>query len=229
MKISLLRWRRLVVSMLLIGSCTVLAQKQDSIKLLPPQTDIGKPLMQALEQRKSTREFSDKKLSLQELSNLIWAGNGINRPETGKRTAPSAWNAQDIDIYVSTSEGLYIYDAKNHSLKQIHDKDIRAHTGGQDFVADAPVNLVYVSNYKKFGERDIEDMKFYSVANVGFIAQNVYLYCASQGLATVVRGMVNKSELAKLMELEPEQNIILAQTVGYPKVETRIGTDENGG
>jgi SagB-type dehydrogenase family enzyme len=218
-----------IVSILLLSSFTALSQKQISIKLLPPQTNIGKPFMQALEQRKSTREFSDKKLPLQELSNLIWAGNGINRPETGKRTAPSAWNAQDIDLYVSTSEGLYIYDAKNHVLNQIHDKDIRAHTGGQDFVAEAPVNLVYVSNYKKFGERDIEDIKYYSVANVGFIAQNIYLYCASQGLVTVVRGMVNKSELANLMELEPEQNIILAQTVGYPKINSQTGADENNG
>ncbi len=221
MRISLLQYRELIVFIIFISASVVLSQKSHSIKLLPPQTDIGKPLMQALEQRKSTRDFSRKKLPLEELSNLIWAANGINRPDTGKRTAPSAWNVQDIDIYVSTSDGLYIYDADKHRLNQIHDMDIRANTGGQDFVADAPVNLVYVSNYKKFGKRDIEDMKFYAVANVGFIAQNVYLYCASQGLATVVRGMVNKSELAKLMKLQPEQHIILAQTVGYPKINTR--------
>ena len=216
MKTPLFGLMRLIFSILLISSTTILAQVQKPIKLLPPQTDIGKPLMQALQERKSTRAFSNKELSLQELSNLLWAGFGINRPETGKRTAPSAWNVQDIDIYVSTCDGLYLYNAEKHILEPILNMDIRAETGEQDFVANAPLNLIYVSNYKKFGEKDIELIKCFSAVNVGFISQNIYLYCASQDLVTVVRGTINKSELAKIMKLKPEQNIILAQTVGYP-------------
>ena len=186
------------------------------IQLLEPKTDGGMPLMQALKARKSTREYSAEKLPLQVLSNMLWAAWGTNRPD-GKRTAPSAMNLQEIDVYVALAEGLYLYDAKANILKPVLAKDIRAITGGQPFVKDAPVNLVYVADYSKMGRVSDKDKAFYSAANTGFIGQNVYLFCASEGLVTVVRGYVDKPALAKVMSLRPDQQVILAQTVGYPK------------
>ena len=188
----------------------------EAIKLLEAQTDGGKPLMQALKDRRSSRTFSDKEISDQILSNLLWAGFGINRPDSGLRTAPSARNMQEIDIYVAMKKGLYIYEPKQHVLKLVLREDIRAITGKQDFVAVAPLNLIYVADYSRM-DKTSTDKEFYSAADTGFISQNVYLYCASENLATVIRGWVDKEALAKAMNLDPEQRIILAQTVGYEK------------
>jgi len=185
------------------------------IQLPKPDTTGGKPLMHVLKERKTSRSFSPEKLSRQVLSNLLWAAFGINRPD-GHRTAPSAMNWQEIDIYAAMEEGLYLYDATTHSLNLVLKEDIRANTGTQSFVKDAPVNLVYVADYSKTKRASEDDKNLYSGADCGFIAQNVYLYCASEGLACVVRGSVDKFELGKTMNLRPEQKIILAQTVGYP-------------
>jgi SagB-type dehydrogenase family enzyme len=186
--------------------------------LLPaPQVDGGRPFMQVLKDRSSSRLFSSEKLSTQVLSNLLWAAFGINRPDTGKRTAPSAVNRQEIDIYVATADGLYLYEAKSQSLKLIVSDDIRALTGRQDFVKEAPVNLIYVADFSRMGNAPKEDKELYSAADTGFVSQNVYLYCASEGLATVVRGSIDKQALAKTMKLQPDQKIILAQSVGYHK------------
>lgn len=186
------------------------------IRLLQPQTDGGRPLMQVLKDRKSSRAFSSEKLPLQVLSNMLWAAWGVNRPD-GKRTAPSARNWQEIDVYVALADGLYLYDAKANILKPILAEDIRAATGGQSFVKDAPVNLIFVSDFSKMGNAPADQKDFYSATDTGFISQNVYLYCASEGLATVVRGYVDRPALAKVMKLRPDQKVILAQTVGYPK------------
>jgi SagB-type dehydrogenase family enzyme len=187
------------------------------VQLLAPQTDGGRPLMQVLKDRSSSRAFSREKLPLQVLSNMLWAAWGINRPESGKRTAPSAMNMQEIDLYVALAEGLYMYDAKANVLNPVLSKDIRAMTGKQPFVKDAPVNLIYVADYSRMGKGTAKDKAFYSAADTGFISQNVYLFCASEGLATVVRAYIDKPALAKVMKLRPSQKIILAQTVGYPK------------
>lgn len=207
----------LFMLVLLLQPLVVSAQQPEEIKLLAPQPDSGKLLMQALLLRQSVREFSSEKLPLQVLSNLLWAANGVNRPDSGKRTAPSAMNVQNIDIYAATSDGLYLYDPVKHVLKLILKEDVRPDTGKQDFVKVAPLNLIYVADLSKFQRGTDEDKLFYSAAHVGFISQNVYLYCASTGLATVVRGMVDKEVLAKRMNLRPDQKILLAQTVGYPK------------
>ena len=199
----------------LISVGTMLAQDLKPIVLPPPQTDGGRPLMQVLKERKTSREFSGEKLSPQVLSNLLWAAFGINRPE-GKRTAPSAMNWQEIDVYAATADGLFIYDAKANRLQPVLAQDVRAATGTQPFVASAPVNLVYVADIAKTGSVG-SDAELYTSADAGFIAQNVYLFCASEGLATVVRGSVDRAALAKVMKLRPEQKIVLAQTVGYPK------------
>jgi SagB-type dehydrogenase family enzyme len=209
----------LVFAVFLIVALSVYGLAQDSVRTIAlpkPDTTGGKPLMQALKERKTSRSFSDKQLSQQVLSNLLWAAFGINRPD-GHRTAPSARNWQEIDIYVAMADGLFVYEPRPHSLKQVLSDDLRAKTGVQNFVGAAPVNLVYVANLDKVnvqagGERDL-----YVGADCGFIAQDVYLYCASQGLSTVVRGTVDREKLAKAMKLRPEQKILLAQTVGYPK------------
>ena len=193
------------------------AEELKPIQLLKPQVDKGRPLMQVLKDRSSSRSFSKEKLPMQVLSNLLWAGVGVNRTDTGKRTAPSAMNRQEIDIYVATADGLYLYDAKAHVLNPILSEDIRAMTGTQEYVKDAAINLIYVADYSKMGTSTKEDKDIYSSADTGFISENVYLYCASEGLATVVRGSIDRQALAKVMRLRPDQKIILAQSVGYPK------------
>lgn len=193
------------------------AEEFSAIKLPPPNLNRGKSLMQSLQARKSSRDFSTKKLPIEVLSNLLWAADGINRPESGRRTAPSAVNWQEIDIYVAMADGLYLYNAKDHVLKPVVKQDVRALTGKQAFVKEAPVNLIYVADFSRMGGGSAEDRNFYAAADTGFISENVYLYCASEGLATVVRGSVDKEALAAAMKLRGNQKIILAQTVGYPQ------------
>ncbi len=192
------------------------AQVLKPVQLPPPQTTGGRPLMEVLKDRKSTREFGSGAFSAQTLSNLLWAAFGINRPD-GRRTAPSAMNWQEVSIYVATPEGVYVYDAQTNALEPVVAGDLRAATGTQSFVKDAAVNLVYVSDLSKAGTGASSEAEMYTAADVGFIAQNVYLYCASEGLATVVRGSIDKPGLAKTLKLQPQQKIILAQSVGYPK------------
>lgn len=187
------------------------------IQLPEPRDKGGKPLMQALKERKSQREFSSKELPPEVLSDLLWAAAGVNRPETDGHTNPTAKNMREIDIYAAKKEGLYLYDARSHALVPLLDSDIRHFTGTQSFVKDAPVNLIYVTDHAKMSGLTGEQKDFYSATDTGFISQNVYLFCASEGLATVVRGWFNKLELTKAMRLRPSQSIVLTQTVGYPK------------
>ncbi len=205
------------VIILLICSCTIYAQDIKPIKLLAVQMEGGKPLMQALKDRKTMREFSSKELPLQVISDMLWAACGINRPDSGHRTAPSAMNMQEIDIYVAKAEGLYLFDAKENILVPVVAEDLRSLTGKQPFVKDAPINLIYVADLSKMSRLSAGGIDFYAASDTGFISENVYLFCASAGLATVVRGSIDKPALAKAMKLRPNQKIILAQTIGYPK------------
>ncbi|MGA2220636.1 MAG: SagB/ThcOx family dehydrogenase [Verrucomicrobiia bacterium] len=205
------------LAILLICSGLTSAQELKPIQLPKPQMNGGRPLMEVLKDRRSSRAFSTEKLPMQTLANLLWAGFGVNRPDSGQRTAPSAMNQQEIDIYVATADGLYLYDAKAHVLQPVLAKDIRALTGRQPFVQEAPVNLVYVADFSKMGQAASDQKDFYSAAATGFIGENVYLYCASEGLVTVVRAMIDRPALAKAMKLRPDQKVILSQTVGYPK------------
>ena len=203
---------------MILGGTLAFAEEVHPVKLPQPQVESGKPLMQALHARKSTREFGSEKLSPQTLSDLLWAAFGINRSATEGRTAPSAHNWQEIDIYVATADGLYLFDAKAQALQPILAQDVRVLTGTQDFVKDAPINLVYVADFTQMdGDIGQEDKKILAAADTGFIGENVYLFCASVGLATVVRGSVDKEALVKAMKLKPTQWIVLAQSVGYPK------------
>jgi len=171
--------------------------------------------MSVLNERMSTRTFSGEKLPMQTLSNLLWAAFGINRPD-GRRTAPSAKNWQETEIYVATADGVYLWDAKKNALNTIVTKDIRAMTGTQAYVKDAPVVLIYVSDYSKVDAGGL-DKQILVGADTGLISENVYLFCASEGLATVVRALIDSDALAKELKLRPDQKIILDQCVGYPK------------
>lgn len=192
------------------------AGELETVKLAAPRIDKDHPFLEVLKNRSTRREFSTRDLSLQELSDLLWAADGINRPESGKRTAPSAMDMQEIDIYVATAKGLYLYDAKNALLVMKITGDIREITGRQPFVKDAPVNLIYVADFSRMSRLSAEARDFYAAADTGFISENVYLYCSSSGLATVVRGLFDRAALEKAMRLRPDQRVILTQTVGYP-------------
>jgi len=203
----------LVFTFVLITSFACFAS--DPIQLPNPQMEGGKALMQALKDRMSTRTFSEEKLPMQTLSNLLWAAFGINRPD-GKRTAPSARNWQEIEIYVASPDGLFLWDPQKNLLNPILAKDIRAMTGTQSYAKETGVDLVYVADYSKVSGGSM-DQNVMVGADTGFIGQNVYLFCASEGLGTVIRAGIDREVLAKEMKLRPEQKIILAQSVGYPK------------
>lgn len=217
MKVKRYLFRTLLTIIIFSGYTVNFAQELKQIQLPAPQTEIGKPLMQVLKLRSSGRNFDNKPLPLQELSNLLWAANGINRPQIGGRTAPSARNWQEIDIYVAMPEGVFIYDAKLHLLNPVIAKDLRELTGVQGFTKIAPVNFVYVADVNKAKGEKEENILVWTAADCGFIAQNVYLYCASQGLISVVRGLVDKVKLGAALNLRPEQKIIICQTVGFGK------------
>ena len=200
--------KKLLLTLITIMAISTFISAQD-IKLPEPEKNIGKPLMQALNERKSSREFSDKELSLQQLSNLLWAANGFNRED--KRTAPTARNCQELELYVVLKEGIYFYNAKEYQLSLMKKGDYRKNTGLQDYVADAPLNILIVSDLNKAASLQ------YSYTNCGYISQNIYLYCASEGLATVARGAFDKEALHKLLQLPSTQEILLSQSVGFPK------------
>jgi nitroreductase len=207
------------VAVILLFNITITLTAQDllPIKLPEPRINGGRPLMQVLKDRKSIRSFKSDTLSHQVLSDLCWAAFGINRPESGRRTAPSARNRQEIDVFVALQKGLFLYDALVHQLNPITNQDLRGYTGTQPFVGEAPLNLIFVADLEKMGDGSEETKIPWANADTGFISENVYLFCVSEGLGTVVRGMVNRDELAPLMKLHEKQRIILAQTVGYPK------------
>ncbi len=192
-------------------------QGSEPIKLPAPVMDGGKPLMEVLKARQSAREFAPDRLPPQMVANLLWAAWGINRPD-GRRTAPSASNRQEIEIYVTLPEGAYLWDAKANTLNPVAAGDLRAQTGTQPFPATAALNLVYVADMSKAGRPATDPQQMLNIgADTGFIAENAYLFCASAGLATVVRASVPKDALAKALKLRETQVIVLAQSVGYPK------------
>jgi SagB-type dehydrogenase family enzyme len=202
----------------MLMSRAALAQGATEITLPPPQTGTTTAtLIDAISRRRSTRDFSSRELPRDVLSTLLWCAFGINRPDSGGRTAPSAHNWQEIEVFAALPDGAYRYDARCHALQPVVDADLRAATGMQEFVGTAPLNLVYVSDFGKMGDASAEDRTFYAAADAGFVAQNVYLYCAAAGLACVVRGLVDRRKLAPALRLRTDQRIVLAQTVGYPK------------
>ncbi|PWD99809.1 SagB/ThcOx family dehydrogenase [Marinilabilia rubra] len=193
--------------------------QSQTIELPTPEKSGGMPLMEALNERHSSREFSQRELSDRQLSNLCWAAWGFNRSDAKKRTAPSSMNKQEIELYVVLKEGAYFYNAEAHQLELIKEGDLRSYCGKQDFVATAPVNFIYVANMKKAGVEKPEAITpthiATSHANAGFIAQNTYLACASEGLECVVRAWIDKEALENAMELSPFHKVILGHTIGF--------------
>jgi nitroreductase len=192
-----------------------LAEDLNPIRLPAPQTQTGVPLLQALKQRRTTRELKPGELPPQVLANLLWSGFGINRPDSGQRTAPSAMNSQEVDIYVALAEGLYVYDAKASRLNGMLPGDFRSRASGQAFAKNAAAVLIYVADLPRLTKAKPDQRAFYAAFDAGCISQNVYLYCASEGLATVVFDL-DRAPLAAAMKLKPDQKIILAQAVGFP-------------
>jgi hypothetical protein len=197
------------------------AQGLPAIALRKPQTKGAKSLLEALGERKTSRELGEEKLSPQILSNLLWAAFGINRLESGGRTAPSALGVKEMDVYVFLAEGVYLYDAASHSLKPVLSGDHRSKAGTQAGVGRAPVSLLYVADLQKYsagrGMRiDPATQIAWSNAHAGFIGQNVYLYAASEGLGAWFRALVDAAALTALLSLRPAQKVMYSQSVGYP-------------
>ena len=208
-----------VGAMMVVFALCAETQDLPDVVLPIPRMEGGKPLMQALKERQSSRTFSARKLPVQVVADLLWATFGINRQDSGKRTAPSTRNWQEVEVYAIMEDNAYLYDAKANSLRIVAKGDLRKLTGSQEFVTTAPLNLVYVANTSRMKGTSPEDQALYSGADTGFIGQNVYLFCASEGLATVVRGSVNRKALAEALKLPEQKKITLAQTVGYPETQ----------
>ena len=206
----------IVASAAVMAAPVLAAEEAKTMALPPPRTAGGKPLIEALALRRSTREYADRALPPQVLSDLLWAAFGINRP-SGDRTAPYWRHVMVIDVYAAMANGVWYYDPKRHLLQQHLRADIRAATGLQDFVPSAPLNLVYVAHGERMEDISPEERRLYASVDTGFIGQNVYLFCASEGLATVFRGAVDYPKLAQAMRLDAAQFVTFAQTVGYPR------------
>ncbi|HUX91352.1 MAG TPA: SagB/ThcOx family dehydrogenase [Gallionellaceae bacterium] len=188
-----------------------------SILLPPPAKNGGLPLIEALAKRRSSRGFASTPLPLPLLSDLLWSAYGVNRADGG-RTAPSALNAQEIDVFVALSSGAYAYDAAAHQLQLVAASDLRRITGYQDFVDEAPLDLVYVANHTRMSLVHVAQREMYASVAAGAIAQNVYLFAASNNLSTVIRAWIDRSAIADALGLSHDQQVLLSQTVGFPKV-----------
>ena len=188
------------------------------IQPLPaPRSYDGRPLMTTLWARRSSREYSELALEPQVLSDLLWAAYGINRRGAHERTAPFWHHRMVIDVYAAMANGVWLYDPGSHSLILHQTRDIRAQTGTQDFVGTAPVNLIYVAHGERMSELLAAERRLYASVDTAFIGQNVYLFCASEGLATVFRGAVDTEALGRTLGLDLDQFVTFAQTVGYPR------------
>ncbi len=205
----------LLAGTMLAAAPRVAAPETTVLELPPPRSEGGKPLIQALRLRRSIRAYAERPLPPQILSDLLWAAFGINRP-SGDRTAPYWRHIMVIDVYAAMADGVWLYDPKSHALLPTLREDIRAQTGLQDFVAKAPLNLIYVAHGERMEDISAEDRRLYASVDAAFIGQNVYLFCASEGLATVFRGAVDYQKLARTLQLGAGQFVTFAQTVGYP-------------
>lgn len=204
----------------LIGQLKPLPPVGDAMPLrvlLPPSLSGGMPLMSALSSRQSVREFSPEPLPEQVLSGLLWAAGGINRHDLDGRTAPSAMNAKEVLLYVAMPQGLCLYEPKPHTLRLVVASDVRRVTSSQDFVDTAPLDLVFVADHARTRLVPAAQREAYAHATAGAMAQNVYLYCASEGLATVIRAWFDRDALARAVGLQADHQLLLSQTVGAIK------------
>ena len=197
---------------------SLFAQGTKTIVLNPPDLTRGLPVMKALSVRASEKDFDTAKLKLQDLSDLLWAANGINRPDIGKRTAPSAQNAQDIDIYVVMKSGIYLYDAKKHILESVADGDYRKLVADrQENFAKAPVICLLVSDISRFRNGGDSLKLAWAAFDAGIVSQNISVFCASVGLATRPRASMDQQKLREIMKLKDSQRLMLNDPVSYKK------------
>jgi len=190
------------------------AQELKPITLLNPDKERGLPVMKALDVRASVREWSSQQLSLEDLSDLLWAANGVNRPAEGKRTASSSTNAQDIDIYAFTEDGIFLYDAKNHFLNPLVSGDHRDLPG----LTDAPLNFVLITDISRYRYGDDADRLGWARINCGIVSQNISLFCAGTGLKTRPRASCpGADKIRELLKLSDTQHILLNHPLGYTK------------
>lgn len=201
--------KHLLIAICLFASALFACAQQEIIELPAPVKTGGKPLFESLNERQSLKDFSGKEFDNQTLSNLLWAAYGFNRPD--KRTVPSSQNRQEIDVYVMFKDGVYFYDAKENQLKLHVKGDLRDGLGSQAYVNDAAINLVFVANLDKASNREA------GFIDTGYISQNVYLFCASEGLGTVARGSFSRAKLPPALKLTDKQEVTLVQAVGYLK------------
>jgi nitroreductase len=201
----------------LAAAPAAVAQELKPRDLPPPQGEGGLSLTAALKLRRSTREYSDRPLPAQVLSDLLWAAFGINRPASDGRTVPYWRHIMVLDVYLVMAEGVWLYEPKTHKLLPYMKEDLRAQTGLQDFVVTAPLNLVYVAHGERMTDVTPEERRLYASVDASFIGQNVYLFCAAEGLATVFRGAVDGPKLGQTLKLPEQQFVTFAQTVGYPR------------
>ncbi|MEY3447458.1 MAG: hypothetical protein RIR45_2213 [Pseudomonadota bacterium] len=190
---------------------------ETTIHLPKPKTHGGMPLMQAFQSRQSQRDFDPAPLPTQTLSNLLWAAGGVNRPSLGGRTVPSAMNAQEVIIYVALPAGVYRYEPVAHVLHLVNASDVRRVTGYQDFVDNAPLDLVFVADHTRMKLVPTTQREAYASVAAGAMSQNVYLFCAAFDLATVIRAWIDRDALARALALDSDQQVLLSQTVGMPK------------
>lgn len=209
--------RLTIVLITLFTVLTIQAQEMKTIQLNAPNKTKGEAVMKVFNERKSVREFAQKELSPQDLSDLLWAANGINRSD-GKRTAPSAKNVQDVDLYVLTKDGAYLYDAKAHALNPVTPGDHRAAVAmQQDYVKTAPICILLVSETTRMGDPASEQTKLMCAVDVGIVCQNINIACAGLGLATVPRGWMDHKALKSILKLTDTQLLLMNNPVGYPK------------
>lgn len=187
-----------------------------TMPLPPPHRSGGASLMQALAERRSCREFAARPLPAQLLSDLLWAADGVNRTDGG-RTAPSALNAQELEVFVALPDGAYQYEPTKHALELVARTDVRRVTGYQDFVDEAPLDLVYVAHHARLSAVPVAQRESYAHVAAGAVAQNVYLFAAAHGLATVIRAWIDREAIGAALGLAHDQQVMLSQTVGYPK------------
>ena len=212
-----LRWAVcLAISTASLLPVQVFAGEPEAIQLPAPKWGRNATLQQALQERKTVREFSGQPLSKEVLSGLLWAGFGINRPENGHRTAPSAMNSQELDVYVALPDGVFTYDPKANELKPVTGGDVRAKTTYQAFATNSAAVLVFVADFAKQTKARPESKERYATFDAGCIVQNVYLYCASERLGAVVYDLDQKA-MGEVLKLRPDQRVIMAQAVGVPK------------
>ena len=206
----------LLLALLVLQGQSVVAGEEADISLSVPRSEGGMPLLQALKERQRIKEFSTQPLSTEVLSDLLWAAYGVNRPDSGKRTAPSAKNKQEVSIYVVTAEGIYLYDAAVERLKHVGAGALPQAAPSSSSTGSPPLELVYVADFTQSAGRTDEDKRLYATITTGCIIQNVYLFCASEKLATVTRTISDRDALAKTLGLTRDQWPVMTQAVGHP-------------